>query len=115
MATAATGSTRTTRSTADEKVTQQDLEADIARLREDLAQLAKQFQATGEHSYSAARNAASEGVDRLRAKGEAAAEHMRANASDIERQVSAQVREKPITSLAIAAGAGFLFALLTSR
>lgn len=106
MATAASNKT---------EASQQQLEADIAQLREDIAQLAKQLAATGEHSFEAARNAASDGVETLRAKGEEAAETLRANAADFEKQISDTVREKPITSLAVAAGVGYVFALLTSR
>lgn len=92
-----------------------DLEADVQQLKDDLAQLAKQLSATGGHSYGAARRAASEGADKLMSEGEAAIESMRANARDIEQQVIESVREKPFTALAIAAGVGFLFALLARR
>lgn len=92
--------------------TPSDLEAEIARLREDVARLAEQLAKTGEHSYSAAMRAASEGADQLRAKGEAAVGAIRSNAHDIEQQVSDAVREKPITALAIAAGIGYLLAVL---
>lgn len=95
--------------------TPEDLEAEIAQLREDIAALAKQLQATGEHSYSTAKRAAAEGVEQLKAQGEAAYNTVRANARDMEAQLIASVREKPVTSLAIAAGAGFLFALLSRR
>lgn len=95
--------------------TPEDLEAEIERLREDVAKLAKQLAATGEHSYSAARRAATLGVDELKARGEAAVNTVRTNADDIERQVTEAVREKPITSLAIAAGIGFFLALLSRR
>ncbi|TIR45617.1 MAG: DUF883 family protein, partial [Mesorhizobium sp.] len=66
-------------------------------------------------SYGAARRAAAEGVEQLRAHGEAAFESMRGSAQDLEAQLIASVREKPVTSLAIAAGVGFLFALLSRR
>lgn len=95
--------------------TAQDLEADIQQLKQDIAKLAKQLAATGEHSYGAARRAAVEGADRLRVEGEAALETIRSNAKDIEQQVVTSVREKPITALAIAAGVGFLFAMMTRR
>ncbi|TJV02130.1 MAG: DUF883 family protein, partial [Mesorhizobium sp.] len=65
--------------------------------------------------YGTARRVAAEGVEQLRAQGEAAFENMRSNAKDLEAQVVASVREKPVTSLAIAAGVGFLFALLARR
>lgn len=90
----------------------EDLEAEIARLREDVARLAEQLARTGEHSYSAAMRAASDGAEQLRAKGEAAVDALKSNASDIEQQISDAVREKPITALAIAAGIGYLLAVL---
>jgi ElaB/YqjD/DUF883 family membrane-anchored ribosome-binding protein len=97
------------------RVTSQDLEADIAQLKADLAKLAKQLQVTGEHSYGTARRVASEGVGQLRAQSEAAMEKVRSNANDLEAQLAASVREKPLTALGIAAGVGFLLALMTRR
>ena len=93
----------------------EDLEAEIARLREDVARLSEQLARTGEHSYSAARRAATEGAEQLRATGEAAAAALRSNANDIERQVVDAVREKPLTALAIAAGIGCLLGLMSRR
>lgn len=97
------------------RVSTRDLETDIQQLRDDIAKLAKQFATTGEHSYGTARRAAVEGADQLRVQGEAALETIRANAKDIEQQVLTRVREKPVTALAVAAGIGFLFALMTRR
>lgn len=93
----------------------EDLEAEIARLREDVARLTAEIARTGEHSYSAARRAAAEGAEQLRATGEAAAAALKSNASDIERQVADAVREKPLTALAIAAGIGCLLGLMSRR
>lgn len=92
-----------------------DLEADISQLKADIERLTKQLATTGEHGYGAAKRAAAEGVEQLRAQGEAALGNLRGSAQDIEAQVVASVREKPVTSLAIAAGVGFLFALLARR
>ncbi|RUU28548.1 DUF883 domain-containing protein, partial [Mesorhizobium sp. M6A.T.Ca.TU.002.02.2.1] len=92
-----------------------DLEADIRQLKADIEKLTKQLAKTGEHGYGTARRAATEGVEQLRAQGEAAFDTLRSNAKDLEAQVAASVREKPVTSLAIAAGVGFLFALLARR
>jgi ElaB/YqjD/DUF883 family membrane-anchored ribosome-binding protein len=93
----------------------QDLEAEIAKLREEMAKLAEQISRTGDSSYSAARRAASEGIEQMKVQGEAAMEDLKANARDVEQQLTEAVREKPITSLAIAAGIGFLFAVLMRR
>lgn len=98
-----------------ESASSPDLEADIRQLRADIEKLTEQLAMTGTHTYGAARRAAAEGVDQLRAQGEAAIEGLRTNAKDIEEQIMATVREKPVTSLAIAAGIGFLFALLSRR
>lgn len=92
-----------------------DLEADIKQLKADIEALGKQLAATGEHGYGAARRAAAQGADQLKAQSDAAVEALRANARDIEEQFMTSVREKPVTSLAIAAGVGFLIALLARR
>jgi len=97
------------------RATHQDLEADIAQLKADIAKLAKQLQTTGEHSYGTARRAATEGVGQIRAQSEAAIESLRSSASDLETQLAASIREKPLTALGIAAGIGFLLALMTRR
>lgn len=106
---------RTPKSGNGAKATTEDLEADIARLREDVAQLARQLAATGEHTYAAARRAATDGAEQLRARGEAAVDSLKSNASDLELQVTEAVREKPITALAIAAGIGYFLAMLSRR
>jgi ElaB/YqjD/DUF883 family membrane-anchored ribosome-binding protein len=92
-----------------------DLESDIRQLRADIAKLTEQLNLTGEHSVSAARRVAREGVEQLRVQGEAAMEGLRSNARDLEEQILATVREKPVTSLAIAAGVGYLFAMMSRR
>ncbi|TGW02047.1 DUF883 domain-containing protein [Mesorhizobium sp. M2D.F.Ca.ET.145.01.1.1] len=101
--------------TANEARTNPDLEADIRQLKADIDKLTKQLAKTGEHGYGTARRAAAEGVEQLRAQGEAAFDSLRGNARDLEAQMVASVREKPVTSLAIAAGVGFLVALLARR
>ncbi|MCV3207759.1 hypothetical protein OHD62_14035 [Mesorhizobium sp. YC-39] len=101
--------------TANESRVNSDLEADIRQLKADIEKLTKQLAKTGEHGYGTARRAAAEGVEQLRAQGEAAFSSLSSNAKDIEAQMVASVREKPVTSLAIAAGVGFLFALLARR
>ncbi len=101
--------------TSPEAKTVSDLEADIAQLKADIEKLTRQLAATGQHGLGTARRAAAEGVEQLHAQGEAAMESLRGNARDLEEQVLASVREKPVTSLAIAAGVGFLFALLSRR
>lgn len=106
---------KTARTGEDTKAAVEDLQAELTLLREDIARIAAQLADRGEDTVSAARRVASEGAEHLRAKGEAAMDALRDNATDLERQVSDAVREKPLTALAIAAGVGFFFALLTRR
>lgn len=82
----------------------QSLEADVKQLRKDIDRLVAQLSKTGQHSYGTARKAAAVGVDQLKAQ-----------AHDLEGQLIDTVREKPVTALAIAAGIGYFFALLSRR
>ncbi|MBX3597481.1 MAG: DUF883 family protein [Rhizobiaceae bacterium] len=91
------------------------LEADVRQLQRDIKELTELLAKTKDDSYSAASRAASEGIEQLRAQGDAAIEGLRQSAHDIEAQMISAVREKPVTSLAMAAGVGFLFALLARR
>lgn len=100
---------------ADMQDTKRSLEEDIAQLRKDLAKLAEQVGKTGQHSFETARRAAKEGAEQLKSQGEAAFGDFKTGAENIEAQLTETVREKPMTSLAIAAGVGFLFALISRR
>jgi ElaB/YqjD/DUF883 family membrane-anchored ribosome-binding protein len=101
--------------TVSDNAATENLEAEIKQLKADIEKLARQLARTGELGYGSARKAATEGVEQLRAQGEAAMESLRGNAGDLERKIADQVREKPVTALAVAAGLGFLFALLSRR
>jgi ElaB/YqjD/DUF883 family membrane-anchored ribosome-binding protein len=92
-----------------------EMEAQIETLKAEIAKLTAQAQSSGEKSLEALKNIAQEGVSQVRSRGEAAMQGLREDATDIEGELVARVREKPVTSLAIAAGVGFLFALLTRR
>lgn len=91
------------------------LEEDVRQLQRDIKRLTELLAKTRQDSYSAASHAASEGMEQLRAQGDAAMDGLRQSAEDVEAQLVAAVREKPVTSLAIAAGMGFLFALISRR
>jgi len=84
--------------------TRSELEAEIAALREEMAKLSAQM-----------KRAATLGVGELRQRGEMALQTVSGRARDLEHQFEDTVRERPVTSLAIAAGIGFLFALLARR
>jgi ElaB/YqjD/DUF883 family membrane-anchored ribosome-binding protein len=92
-----------------------ELEAQIEILRAEVAKLSEQLESSGEISMRAMKKAAAAGVDQLKSQGEAAYEGFRTNARDVEDQLYATVREKPATSLAIAAAVGFLLAVMARR
>ncbi|WP_173934118.1 DUF883 family protein [Chelativorans sp. Marseille-P2723] len=74
-----------------------DITADIRQLREDIAKLAEDLRRTGTKSVSRARQAA------------------RDSAEEWQDDVSEAVREKPLTALALALGAGWLLGMIMRR
>lgn len=94
---AATGTKGRDRSTGAQTVGEPDLAADIQQLREDVARLTEHLRETGNRSMSRAREAAME------------------SAEEWQHDLTEAVREKPITALALAAGAGWLFAMMMRR
>jgi ElaB/YqjD/DUF883 family membrane-anchored ribosome-binding protein len=81
-----------------------DVEADIQQLKEDIARLKDHLMQVGNRSMSRARRAALEQADQLRGSAE-----------EFQDDEIETVREKPLTALALAAGAGFLFAMMMRR
>ncbi|WP_159590957.1 DUF883 family protein [Chelativorans xinjiangense] len=96
-------------------VSTRDIESDIQQLRTDVAQLMDHLKAMGEQSGPAARKAAGDGLDQLRAQSEAAMENVRNSAEELGQGVSQMIRERPVSSLVLAGGLGFLLALATRR
>ncbi len=85
-------------------VSAKDLEERIARVRADVADLGKAVA-----SYGSGK------ADDLKVAGEDALETLKKELADLEGKVATQVRARPLQSLAIAAGAGVLAALLMRR
>ncbi|WP_349252078.1 hypothetical protein [Ciceribacter sp. L1K23] len=81
-----------------------DVEQQLSRLREDVAGLVSALAAFGEQKA----------VDYRRKAGELA-EDAKTELAGWEGDLEARIRSKPLQSIAIAAGAGFLAALLTRR
>ena len=92
-----------------------DVEAQIQQLRDDIAALTRSVAAVGTEKASEykgkARRVASDAADASMQMVEAA----RDQALSMERDLERQIRANPIQAVAIAAGVGFLFALLTRR
>ncbi len=92
-----------------------ELKAEIARLRKEISDLAKHVSEVGDLSAKAARKAATSKAEELKAKGEETYDELRATALGYEKQLTDAVHEKPLTSLAMAAGVGYFLALLSRR
>lgn len=111
----ASTSTTTEFSRTGSAASSKDIEVQLEQLREDIAALAKTVAAVGNEKASEvkskARRAAAEATDASYQIAEAA----KNQALTWERDLEGQIRANPIQSVAIAAGVGFLFALLSRR
>lgn len=112
---ATTSAAKTTSEGRNATVSGSDLESDVRQLRADVAQLANHLREIGGQSGSAARKAARRQAEHLREQGEAALASVQGGARDLERELARTIRERPMTALALAAGTGFLLALMTRR
>lgn len=84
--------------------TSDDIQADLEALRRDIAALTQ--------------TVASFGSSKIRQAGEASQQYVdsaRDTITSVEEEVEAYVHERPFQSLAIAAGVGYVLALLTRR
>lgn len=94
---------------------QADVERQLQQLREDIAALAKAVAAAGstkaDDLKAKAKRASNDAMDASAQMMDAA----RAQALSMEKDLERQIRTKPLQSVAIAAGIGFLFALLSRR
>ncbi|MEF2071774.1 DUF883 family protein [Consotaella aegiceratis] len=91
------------------------LEAQVARLREDVAGVADALRSlAGERAEDAKRQAYALRDD-VRQRGERYVRQAQDAASELEEQISERVRAEPIKSVLIAAAAGYLYARLFRR
>lgn len=92
-----------------------DIEAQLQQLRDDIAVLARSAASAGSDKASQyrgkVRRATSDAADASLHMVEAAREQALSMEKDLERQI----RTNPIQAVAIAAGVGFLLALMTRR
>lgn len=82
----------------------QDMNSDIEQLRKDIAQLTDHLKQAGYRSVSRAQRAAKDSAGQLRGTAE-----------DFQDDMAEMVREKPMAALAMAAGVGFLLAMMMRR
>ncbi|GAB1583183.1 MULTISPECIES: YqjD family protein [Phyllobacteriaceae] len=85
-----------------------DLQAQIARLKEDIAGLASAIADLGSEKMHKAKRGAAETYESAYRSGEDAV-------TELRDQLAETARERPLTTIAAAAGVGFLLALLARR
>ncbi len=89
-----------------------ELQQQIEQLKEDIASIAATLTNLGQEKLKGAQENASKAYENIHAQGEEFFENVTGCASDFEEQLSSAIKERPITSVAIAAGIGYLIALL---
>ncbi|MGJ8546552.1 MAG: DUF883 family protein [Sulfitobacter sp.] len=92
-----------------------DLREQIDALRQDLHGLTGTIAEIGKAKGDKLSEAANQQYEAARQKGSEAADYARARARDVEHQARDFVNEQPTMALGIAAGAGFLVGMLSTR
>ncbi|EJF91725.1 DUF883 family protein [Bartonella tamiae] len=102
---------------AKENATQaeKDLQAQVEQLRKEISQITSTLGEVGSEKLHQVKDKAGRLYASAKANGEEAVSQAKEKIHDLEGQVSECVRNKPVTSLAVAAGVGFLIALLVRR
>lgn len=92
-----------------------DLEAQVAKLREDVAGVADALKSLATDRADDAKRQAYALRDDVRERGEQYLRQAQDAASELEEQLSEKVRAEPIKSVLIAAAAGYLYARIFRR
>ena len=111
----ATVSSKVRKAVDDVTETNPDLQAQVAALKEDIANIGATLAKIGKNSTKQARNSAASSMESAKLRGEEAFDDLRSQARDLEEQLTETVRENPLTTIAVAAGVGFLLALIARR
>jgi ElaB/YqjD/DUF883 family membrane-anchored ribosome-binding protein len=103
------------RATGESSSASRDVEVQIHQLRDDIAALARSVAAVGNEKASEVRGKAKRAANDAADASMQMVESAREQAKNWERDLERQIRTSPLQSVAIAAGVGFLFALMTRR
>lgn len=98
---------------ADSKVREVELEAQISQLQDDLKGIAATLAKLTNDKVTEVTEVAKSEARHLKRQGQHVVEDVQEQAGEIEQQLKDTIREKPLTSVATAAGIGFLLALIT--
>ncbi|UJQ95113.1 DUF883 family protein [Mariluticola halotolerans] len=111
----ATASTSARKNGSGAAATSDDVEAQIARIREDIAELTKVVGAFGSAKANQYTGRAEKVRDDLAETSQQAIESVREEVASLENDVRDYIREKPLQTVGIAAGVGFLLAFLSKH
>lgn len=114
MATAKAASAKTMES-GNENASAVDIEQNVERIRGDIATLAKSITEYGAGKTGEYKDRAGKATQDLAKISQETLDSLSAELAGLEKTVSTRVREKPLQSLGIAAGVGFLIAMLARR
>ena len=107
--------TKSARAANGASASKDDLAQEIEGLRRDLSALMDLFADLGDAGIRAASDVTREKSAEARHRGAAAYAELSARASDFEQQAAESIRRHPLQALGVAAGIGFLAAILTRR
>lgn len=93
----------------------EDIEAQVARVREDIASLARSVQTYGSAKTGEYKARASKAGTDLATASQETIDNLYRELQGLEQQLEGKVRQHPLQSLGIAAGVGFLVAMLMRR
>ncbi|MDB5613156.1 MAG: hypothetical protein JWQ22_809 [Devosia sp.] len=100
-------------SRASTKAREAQLEDQVSQLQSDLKAIAATLARLSNDKVNEAKAVANNQVNNLQRQAEHVVEDVQERASDIEQQLKATIREKPLTAVASAIGIGFVLALLS--
>lgn len=111
----ATASSKVRKIVDDASETDPDLQAQVAALKEDIANIAATIAKIGKNTARDATRSAASSYETAKVRGEETLDDIRLHARELEDQLAQSVRENPLTTIAVAAGVGFLLALIARR
>lgn len=91
------------------------IEEQLSKIRSDIAELGETLAAIGSRRVKGARDEADHRIREMTRASEEAIDDLRRQLRMIERDLTDKVQEKPLQTLGIAAGVGFLVALVLRR
>ena len=100
-------------SRASAKVREAQLEDQVSQLQSDLKSIAATLARLSNDKVNEVKAVAKSEASHLQRQAENVVEDVQEKASDIEQQLKATIREKPLTAVASAIGIGFVLALLS--